>query len=131
MAVTALTDETFYGGTYKSTMGEATIPLEVFGKWSIKASNVVRAYTFGNINENDGISDDVQMCVCEVAEHLYSCNQRDIESDSSVESEKDGSWSVSYKERRTVEQEDREKSAKIIITWLANTGLMFCGVYAT
>lgn len=131
MAVTALTDSTFYGGTYKNTMGEATIPLEVFGKWSIKASNVVRSYTFGNINENDVIPEDVQMCVCEVAEHLYSCDVRDKESDSSLASEKDGSWSVSYKDRKTVEQEDRDKTANIILTWLANTGLMFCGVCAT
>lgn len=128
MAVTALTDSTFYSGTYKDTMGEVTIPLEVFGKWSIKASNLVRAYTFGNINENDTISDDVQMCVCEVAEHLYSCDQRDIESDSSVASEKDGSWTTTYKDRKTVEQEDSMKSVSIVRTWLSNTGLLYCGV---
>jgi hypothetical protein len=131
MAVTALTDSTFYNGTYKDTMGECTIPSEVFGKWSIKASNVVRAYTFNNIDETITIPDDVQMCVCEVAEHLYACNQRYIESDSSVASEKDGSWSVTYKDRRTVEREDKDKAADIILTWLANTGLMFCGVCAT
>lgn len=126
--VTALTDKTFYDGTYKNAMGEVTIPPDVFKKWSIKASNVVRSYTFGNINENDTISDDVQMCVCELAEHLYSCNQRDSESDSSVASEKDGSWSASYKDRKTVEQEDSMKSASIVRTWLSNTGLLYCGV---
>lgn len=128
MAVTALTDSTFYSGTYKDTMGEVTIPLEVFGKWSIKASNLVRAYTFNNIDESIDIPEDVQMCVCEVAEHIYSCNQRDSESDSSVASEKDGSWSVAYKERKTVEQEDSMKSANIVRTWLSNTGLLYCGV---
>lgn len=131
MTVTSLTNSTFYGGIYKDTMGEVTIPLDVFGKWSIKASNIVRSYTFGNINENDEIQEDVQMCVCEVAEHLYSCDVRDKESDSSIATEKDGSWSVSYKDRNTVVQEDRDKSASIIMTWLANTGLMFCGVCAT
>lgn len=128
MAVTALTDSTFYGGTYKNAMGECTIPSTAFDKWSIKASNLVRLYTFGNINENDEIQEDVQMCVCEVAEHLYSCNQRDSESDSSVASEKDGSWSASYKDRKTVEQEDSMKSVSIVRTWLANTGLLYCGV---
>lgn len=128
MAVTALTDSTFYDGTYKNTMGEVTIPSEVFGKWSIKASNVVRAYTFNNIDESIDIPEDVQMCVCELAEHLYSCNQRDSESDSSVASEKDGSWSVSYKDRKTVEQEDNMKSVSIVRTWLSNTGLLYCGV---
>lgn len=128
MAVTALTDKTFYGGTYKDTMGEATIPSDVFGKWSIKASNIVRAYTFNNIDESTKISDDVQMCVCEVAEHLYSCNQRDSESDSSVSSEKDGTWSVSYKDRSTVEKEDKSKAYNIIRTWLYSTGLLYCGV---
>lgn len=126
--VIALTNSTFYDGTYKNTMGECTIPSDVFGKWSIKASNLVRAYTFNNIDETTTISDDVQMCTCELAEHLYSCDQRDNGSDSSVASEKDGSWSVSYKDRKTVEHEDSSKSYNIIRTWLANTGLMYCGV---
>lgn len=128
MAVTALTDKTFYGGTYKDTMGECTIPSDVFDKWSIKASNIVRLHTFGNIDESADIQEDVQMCVCEVAEHLYSCNQRDSESDSSVSSEKDGTWSVSYKDRSTVEKEDKSKSYDIIRTWLSSTGLLYCGV---
>lgn len=128
MAVTALTDDTFYNGTYKDTMGEVTIPLDVFGKWSIKASNVVKSYTFGNIDENVAIPEDVQMCVCEVAEHLYSCDVRDKESDSSIASEKDGSWSVSYKDRKTVNQEDSSKTYNIILEWLASTGLMYSGV---
>lgn len=128
MAVTALTDSTFYGGTYKDTMGEVTIPLEVFGKWSIKASNVVRAYTFNNIDESIAIPEDVQMCVCEVAEHLYSCNQRDIESDSSVASEKDGSWSVTYKDRASIRKQDHEAAKSIINNWLLSTGLLYCGV---
>lgn len=128
MAVTALTDSTFYGGTYKNAMGECTIPSTAFDKWSIKASNLVRMYTYGNIDETIEISEDVQVCVCELAEHLYSCNQRDSESDSSVASEKDGSWSASYKDRKTVEQEDSMKSFSIIRTWLANTGLLYCVV---
>ena len=127
MSVTTLTDSTFYGSTYKDTMGGITIPLDVFGKWSIKASNIVKLYTFGNIDELIDIPEDVQMCVCEIAEHLYLCNQRDIESDTSVSSEKDGSWSVSYKDRKTVEQEDSMKSASIVRTWLGNTGLLYCG----
>lgn len=128
MAVTALTDSTFYGGTYKDTMGECTIPSTAFDKWSIKASNIVRAYTFNNIDETTDIPEDVQMCVCEVAEHLYLCNQRDIETDTSVASEKDGSWSVSYKDRSTVEKEDKSKAYDIIRTWLSTTGLLYCGV---
>lgn len=128
MAVTALTDSTFYDGTYKSAMGECTIPSTAFDKWSIKASNLVRMYTYGNIDETIEISEGVQMCVCELAEHLYSCNQRDSESDSSVASEKDGTWSASYKDRKTVEQEDSMKSFSIIRTWLANTGLLYSGV---
>ncbi|WP_167957961.1 head-tail connector protein [Anaerosporobacter faecicola] len=126
--VTALTDSTFYDGTYKDAMGECTIPSTAFDKWSIKASNIVRAYTFNNIDETTTISELVQMCVCEVAEHLYSCYQRDNGSDSSIASEKDGSWSVSYKDRKTVEQEDNAKSYNIVRTWLAYTGLLFCGV---
>ncbi|WP_455715337.1 hypothetical protein [Anaerosporobacter sp.] len=125
---TALTDSTFYGGTYKDTMGESSISPDVFDKWSIKASNIVRLYTFGNIDESADIPEDVQMCVCELAEHLYSCDIRDKETDTSVASEKDGSWSVSYKDRKTVEQEDSMKSVSIVRTWLANTELLYCGV---
>ena len=72
--VTALTDSTFYDGTYKSAMGECTIPSTAFDKWSIKASNLVRMYTYGNIDETIEIAEDVQMCVCELAEHSWLSN---------------------------------------------------------
>lgn len=123
-----LAESEFYSGTYKDTMGEIKIPLESFKRWAIQASNLIRVRTFGNINE-ENIPESVQFCCCELAEHLYQCDKRDYESGSDgVASEKDGSWSVTYESRENVSKNDAKKSDGIIYNWLANTGLLYCGV---
>lgn len=119
-------DYEYYNGTWKEEMGEVSIPQASFNKWSIKASNEIKYRTFGNIGLV--VPESVKLCTCELAEHLYSCSQRDIESDNSVSSEKDGSWSVSYKNRTLIEKEDSEKADSIINNWLLSTGLLYCGV---
>lgn len=123
-----LAESEFYSGTYKDTMGEIKIPLESFKRWAIQASNLIRSRTFGNINE-ENIPESVQYCCCELAEHLYQCDKRDSESgNDGVSSEKDGSWSVTYESRENVSKNDAKKSQGIIYNWLANTGLLYCGV---
>lgn len=129
MAITALSDSTFYNGTYKDTMGETKIPQESFKRWAIQASNLIRTRTFGNIDESQEIPETVQYCCCELAEYLYQCDKRDSESgNDGIASEKDGTWSVSYESREKVRDNDMYVSKGIIYSWLANTGLLYCGV---
>ena len=129
MAIAALSDTTFYNGTYKDTMGETKIPPESFNRWAIQASNLIRSRTFGNIDESEPIIDAVQYCCCELAEYLYHCNKRDSESENDgIASEKDGSWSVTYESREKVKENDMYVTKGIIYNWLANTGLLYCGV---
>jgi hypothetical protein len=123
------TDYEFYNGTYKDAMGEVTIPQESFKKWAIKSSNLIRQFTFGNIKESAVIPEKVQYCCCELAEHLYQCHKRDMESDNaSIAAEKDGSWSATYESRDKVRENDAYISKGIIYNWLADTGLLYCGV---
>ncbi|MFV0344214.1 MAG: hypothetical protein ACK5JH_15230 [Anaerocolumna sp.] len=127
--INVFTDYDFYIGTYKDDMGEITIPQESFKKWAIKSSNLIRQYTFNNINESAPILDKVQYCCCELAEHLYQCDKRDTEGDNSgIASEKDGSWSVTYESREKVSENDMYASKGIIYNWLSDTGLLYCGV---
>lgn len=128
MAITALTDWNYYDGTYKTAMGSVTVPQADFPRYAIKASNMIRKYTFGNIDESKPIIDDVQYCCCELAEQIYACAVRDADSASNVASEKDGSWSVTYESREKIEEADLKVQKGIIYNWLANTGLMYCGV---
>lgn len=122
-------DYEFYSGSYKDEMGEVTIPQDSFKKWAIKASNLIRQYTFGNIKESADIPEKVQFCCCELAEHLYQCDKRDKESDNAgVAAEKDGSWSATYESSEKVRENDTYISKGIIYNWLDDTGLLYCGV---
>ena len=126
MAITALTNWTYYDGTYKTAMGNVTVPQAVFSRYAIKASNEVRKRTFGNIDESKAIPDSVQFCVCELAEHYYQCDQENDHK--GIESEKDGSWSVTYEASDKVASENTKKVSSIINNYLMMTGLLYCGV---
>lgn len=122
-----MTDYTFYKDKY--LLGrEAVIDATSFPFYERKASNEVRKYTFGNINESVTIPDVVQLCVCEVAEHLYNCDKRTKETYQGVTSEKDGTWSATYESTAEIEKNNKLKTKDIITTWLLDTGLMYCGV---
>lgn len=118
-----MTTYEFYTETYLSGK-EAVLSAASFAYWERKASNEVRNMTFGNIDESREIPKDVQMCVCEVAELLYTQDKKAKES--GVASEKVGDYSVTYRV-----QSEGEKVAEVkntVVQWLANSGLMYCGV---
>lgn len=127
--ITTFADYEFYNGAYKDDMGEITIPQESFKKWAIKSSNLIKQFTFNNINETEAIPEPVQYCCCELSEYLYRCDKRDKESDNAgLTSEKDGNWSATYESREKVIENDAYVSKGIIYNWLADTGLLYCGV---
>ena len=120
-----MTDYTFYSKTY--LLGrEAVIDATSFPFWERKASNDVRKYTFGNINENGTIPEVVQLCVCEVAEYLYSCDKN--KRNEYLSSEKVGESSESYIDGKTVAQIQQSTIKGIIYNWLAYTNWLYCGV---
>lgn len=122
-----MTDNAFYSTEYLKGR-QAVIDTASFTFWERKASQEVRKYTFGNINESVTIPEVVQLCACEVAEHLYMCDKRSKEIDQGVTSEKDGTWSASYESTAEVERNNKLRTKDIITTWLIDTGLMYCGV---
>lgn len=116
-----MTDYTFYTEKYLSGRG-AALDTASFPFWERKASQEVRKYTFGNIDESRAIPEAVQMCVCEVAE-LLSRHERE---DSNIVSETSGKLSTTYKVKTSAEK-NMEVYA-VISSWLENTGLLYAGV---
>ena len=76
----------YYTNSY--LMGrEAAIDTASFPFYAMKATQIIKQYTFGNIS-NAEIIDEVQSCCCELAEFLY---REDTEGhDTKVQSEKKG-----------------------------------------
>ena len=118
-----MTTYKFYTETYLSGK-EAVLDAASFPYWERKASSTIRNMTFGNIDETKEIPEAVQMCVCEVAELLYTQDKKTKES--GVASEKVGDYSVSYHVQS--EEEKKAEIRNVVVQWLAGTGLMYCGV---
>ena len=118
-----MTDYTFYTDKYLSGK-EAVLDTASFQFWERKACNVVRTMTFGNIDESKEIQEEVQNCVCEVAELLYT--QEHQNKTDGVASEKVGDYSVSY--RVKTDKEKKIEVANVVSEWLSGTGLLYCGV---
>lgn len=118
-----MTDYDFYKENYLAGR-EAVFDAASFPFWERKASQTVRNHTFGNIDENKPVSEEVQMCICEVAECLYRQNTE--ESNGNVASETVGKLSVTYKTKSS--EEKKNEVYDIICSWLSGTGLMYQGV---
>lgn len=119
-----MTTYEFYTDSYLSGR-EAVLDAASFPFWERKASQVVRKYTFGNIDESEPISEAVQGCVCEVAELLYEHDLQKRKNDG-IASEKVGEYSVSYRAEKSAADLTQEASV-IVKEWLANTSLLYCG----
>ena len=118
-----MTDYTFYTEKYLSGR-EAVLDAASFPFWERKACNIVRNLTHGNIDEEKEIIEEVQMCVCEVAE-LLRIQEKQAKTSGFV-SEKVGDYSVSY--RTQTDKEKKDEVCSIVMEWLEHTGLLYCGV---
>ena len=116
-----MTDYQFYSTTYLAGRA-AVFDAAVFPFWERMASEKVRSYTFGNIDETETIPESVQLCVCEVAECLL---RQKKQKERGLSSEKVDDYSVSYLNDTRAESE--ADVSEIINRHLANTGLMYCG----
>lgn len=127
MSVIKLTDADYYNGTYKTAMGAVTLPDASVDKYLYKASQLVKQFTFDNIDTSNPISDDIQMCVCEVAEKLYEADTYG-DKHAGKKSESVGDQSVTYEDSQQHKSKLKEEAISIIYTDLGDTGLMYAGV---
>lgn len=115
--------------TDKYLMGrQAVIDTAVFPFYAQKATQVIKQYTFDNIDEAQPLIDELQMCCCEVAEHLYETEEQNKSKPVGVTSEKVGEYSVSYESGKASEDISSKKIRNIIYSWLSDTGYLYKGV---
>jgi hypothetical protein len=115
--------------TDKYLMGrQAVIDTAVFPFYAQKATQVIKQYTFDNVDETKPFKDEIQMCCCEVAEHLYTTEEHNKSKPVGVTSEKVGEYSVSYESNKATEDISNKKIRNIIYSWLSDTGYLYKGV---
>lgn len=97
-----------------------------FPKYAKRASAEIDHVTFGRISNmtDDQIPDAVRDAMCDVAEKLHHYETAE---GSTVASESNDGYSISYRDTGTLDAQKHEIRATIR-TYLAVTGLMFRGV---
>lgn len=100
---------------------EAVIDTVSFNFYARQASKEINKATYNRIVE---VTDNVKMCCCEVAELIYSFDTS--KQKRGISSEKVGEYSIGYVAPTT--NDLALKARAIIQTWLADTGLLYCGV---
>ena len=98
---------------YSSTYGEnAKIPLDSFDIWEWRAEMYLKS--FCTVLPD---SKAAKMCICEIAELLYSQNMRD-----GIESESNDGYSVKY-----TKGDIKTKAYNIAKLYLSSSGVMYRG----
>jgi hypothetical protein len=113
-------DTAYYTDTYKGSV----IITASFDVYARKATQIIKQYTFGNVDESS-IQDEVKMCCCELAEYLYKLDNNGH--DAYISSEKVGELSVSYVSGKDAEDIKQSTIKGIIYNWIATTGLLYRG----
>lgn len=132
-----LTNYEYYMVDYKSEL----VPQESFDKLMIKATSRVNYFTSNRISsstlEDENISTQVQNCVCEIIELLYTQEQlkEALVEKKQVQSETVGPISKTYSnnlnlisQRILNDTELDESIYQICVTYLGHTGLMYRGI---
>lgn len=121
------TDYVFYAESFRSS-GEIVIPEKEAHYFLTMATAEIRHYTFGRIDAESIIPEEVQMCCCELAEKLYSVEAVKGENGMILQSYGNDGETGTYKTDDLSEGKVQESISRIIRKWLAHTGLMYCGV---
>lgn len=121
----AYADFDYYKNSFK---GSIITDSTTFNSMSEKATDYINSATFGRINS---VTDTVKRCCCALAETILY--KSDLDSGKIVESEKNGSYSVTYaKNTNTNTSTDsayQKKLKNICLQYLGNTGLMYRGAF--
>ncbi len=89
-----------------------------FDSFRLRAERELLTYGLANV-ETDEFDEEIRLCVCEIAEAIFSFN-----SVGKVKSESVDGYSVTYAEGGSLSDEIR----RIILRRLGDTGLLFAGV---
>lgn len=112
---------------YKEYLGgRKAVITAAFAFYSRQASQLIKQYTFDNIDESN-ISDEVKMCCCELAEMIYS-DERSEQKNGGISSESVQGWSRSYEDTESRKTALKNAQRNCIYKWLGNSGLLFSGV---
>lgn len=126
MNMKIFTTEEFYNENY--LMGrQAVIDTALFPFYSLKATQIIKQYTYDNVDENKPILDNVQMCCCEIAEYLTQYDTESKKQPSGVLSEKVAEHSITYESNENREKYKASVIKGIVYTWLSDTGLLYRG----
>ena len=124
LTIVSYTTLTYYKDTY--LMGRtAAISDALFPYYALKATQELKKWTGDNVDETATFPDEIQMCVCELAEHLYTAVSTDAKA---VTSEKVGEYSVSYGSTEDKAKAQRLAVRNIIYNWLASTPYIERGI---
>lgn len=123
----AYTDKEFYTNEY--LMGrKAVISAADFPFYASAATKRIRHRTCGNIDEDEVITVEVQMCCCEVAERLCKYEFAKDEAGRVLQSFSNDGNSGTFAESGISSTDVDKEIDTIIKRVLAGTGLLYCGV---
>ncbi|GLC79237.1 hypothetical protein [Lacrimispora brassicae] len=119
-------DAEFYTGQY--WLGRKPVISTGFEYYARSASRTMNNLTFGRIDKLEELTDDIQMCCCEMAEQCFT-NEKERKAAGGKTSEKNGTYSVTYSDKAQ-SQEDISLSdaSRIMNKWLSQTGLLYRGI---
>lgn len=102
-------DFTFYQTDFGGTVSE-----EKFKSLNIEASGILNYYTFGRTSNLTEVPKYIKYALCE----LVSLLNEEAEQDSTISSEKVGSYSVTYAGKSNVGASYATKQKRIVHKWL-------------
>lgn len=124
MMMRTYTDYEFYATSF----GRKVIPEDAANYWLMMATAEIRRYTFGRVDMEEVVPEEVQMCCCELAEKLYSIESAKGDNGLILQSYGNDGETGTYKVDDLSEEKIQEGTRQIIRKWLLQTGLMYCGV---
>lgn len=101
-------------------------PFFAFSFYARQASQIIKQYTFNNIDENN-VPECVKICTCELAENIYQSDIADRQN-CGVLSEAVAGWSKSYESAESRGNAFDKAVKECIYRWLSGTGLLYSGV---
>lgn len=118
--MTSFVDEEYYKNSY----GGTSVSSSIFKRLSVQASYKINNYTQGRAEKLEKPTEEIKMAVCSVIDKMY-----EIENDGGVKvAETVGKHSVTFS-NSSKDVTEEKIYYKAAITYLANTGLLYRGVY--
>ena len=118
-------DEEFSTKNY--LLGRKPVISAGFPFYARQAGRIIDQYTFDRLEGVAEPPECVKLCCCELAEMEYRMEKRQKESGGKT-SEKIGTYSVSFASEQETAQTDAREQRRVVMKWLANTGLCYQGV---